>query len=1257
MAITINQQVDYLYKKLGYIITKTDTSSNKSVSNETISSPLLIRGETIWQQSSSIPVTMPTSNSSLVTVYADTLHSTIQTTNDVTSGTNRTWLTGYQDWIPASFGATYQVKVYVAPTGNASPQTYGTQLFPDGTGIGDEWFFDYQSGVLNFAGNVLPSVSFVGSSVFVSGARYVGTKGITTIGNINFANNTISTTGSNANLYITSMGNIYVTASGGYINTNNAVITGVASPVNSQDVVTLGFLQTVVGGNANVISQGSSSVRVVGSSSQIAFTVSGNLVANITANSSMFYNTVNIGNLSFNNGTITSSTSGNISIVPSNTGVFQVIGSSAMGIPYGNTATRPSSPSIGYIRYNTDIGTIEYWNNTSWAGLNQEITSETVTPDGIRNSFTLIYATSTNAAIVTINGTVQHPGTAYNISSNTITFSEIPLITDIIVVRSIGASVSISGMSAPDHSSSLTLLNGNVNIVGNIISSGYANISGNVSANYFMGNGALLSGMTSSYGNANVSAYLIANSIYPYGNINVASYLTVNPQAGLYSNTNVASYMPTYMPTYSGNMGGTLSTAAQPNVTSVGTLTSLAVAGGITGLSATGQYLLATDAGGSLSLGFQTNKYSGPYQPYIDFNSSSNVVDYDARIAVTGNTGVSGTGNITFIAGNVILTAPLYTGTIISTGYANIAVAVNTPSLTATNLTGTLLTAAQPNVTSVGTLTSLAVTGNVASGNMTTTTLTATGSVNAVLLGGSVYNANQPYITSVGTLTSLAVSGITNVTNTTNATAFNNGALIVAGGLGVAKDVYIQGNLYVANIISQTTSILTVTDPLLYLSASNPYPYNYDIGIYSHFVGGTGNVYQHTGLVRNDSDNTWRLFSNCVEPSGGQVTFDSNTIFDSLITGSHAVYGNVTPSANISYNLGNITNYWTNTYTNNLYATNHYGTLQTAAQPNITSVGTLSGLTVTASIAGSVTGSAATVTAAAQTAITSVGTLTALAVTGSINAGSITANASIITTSNTAIAGFDIFSVSSNTAAQLSLHAVSGLNQRISKTKFYGTFNNNVDTGERYATSIRSGYDNTAGAWGSEYLSIYVNNTTNDGATDANQAEIARFTNYAGLTVYKDIRNGQTAGVGNIGASGAGFNTVFAKATSAQYADLAENYMSDSSYEAGTVLEFGGEYEVTISDTESDRVAGIVSSNPAYLMNVDLDGDNVVALALQGRVPCKVVGNIKKGDMLTSAGNGYAMKSVNKVFGSIIGKALQDFTGGIGIIEVVVGRL
>ena len=1128
MAITINQQVDYLYKKLGYSITKTDTPSNKSVSNETISSPLLIRGDTIWQQSSSVPSTIPSSNSSVVTVYVDTLHSTIQTTNDATSATSRTWLTGYQDWIPASFGSTYQVKVYVAPTGNASPQTYGTQLFPDGTGIGDEWFFDYQSGVLNFAGNVLPSVSFVGNSVFVSGARYTGTKGVTTIGNINFANNTISSTGSNANLYITTGGNIYVTASGGYINTNNAVITGVASPVNSQDVVTLGFLQTVVGGNANVISQGSSSVRVVGSSSEIDFIVSGNLVANITAGSSRFYNTVNIGNLSFNNGTITSMTSGNISIVPSSTGVFQVIGSSAMGIPFGNTAVRPSNPTIGYVRYNTDIGTIEYWNSTTWAGLNQQITTETVTADGIHTSFTLIYATSTNAAIVSINGTVQQPGTAYTINGNTITFPEILPSSDIIEIRTIGASVSISGMSAPDHSSSLTLLAGNVNIIGNIVSAGYANISGNVSANYFMGNGALLSGMISSYGNANVSAYLVANSIYPYGNINVASYLTVNPQAGLYSNSNVASYLTvnpqaglysnanvaSYLPTYSGNVNAAYHFGNGSQLTGIGGYSNANVASYLT-----------------------VNPQAGLYS---NANVASYLPTYSGNIA---SLSVPGSANI---IGNIFAGGNYY---------------------------GTIATAAQPNITTVGTLGALTVTGTGSFGTM-----------NAINVGGTLSTAAQPNVTSVGTLTSLAVSGITNVTNATNATAFNNGALIVAGGLGVAKDVYIQGNLYVANVIAVSNSILTVSDPLLYLSGANPYPYNYDIGIYSHFVGGTGNVYQHTGLVRNDSDATWRLFSNVAEPSGGQVTFDSNTIYDSLITGSHF-------AGTSAATLGNATVSW-----GSIYGTNLYGTLQTAAQPNITSVGTVT--------SGTWSGSFGAVSGANLTSLTA-GNLTGTIPTGVLG-------------NSTNYIGTTAITLNRASAAQ----TLTGISIDGSAATVTGAAQ----------TAITSVGTLTA-------LGVSGAITVNSGN---------------GVTA---IINGGTTGIGNIGALGAGFNTVYAKATSAVYADLAENYAADTDYEPGTVLEFGGEFEVTLGTEGTTRVAGVVSTNPAYLMNSAIEAEFTAPIALQGRVPCKVIGQVRKGDLIVSAGNGFAKASSTPSIGQVIGKAIENFDGDTGVIEVVVGRV
>lgn len=128
-------------------------------------------------------------------------------------------------------------------------------------------------------------------------------------------------------------------------------------------------------------------------------------------------------------------------------------------------------------------------------------------------------------------------------------------------------------------------------------------------------------------------------------------------------------------------------------------------------------------------------------------------------------------------------------------------------------------------------------------------------------------------------------------------------------------------------------------------------------------------------------------------------------------------------------------------------------------------------------------------------------------------------------------------------------------------------------------------------------------------------------------------------------------------ATAAQYADLAENYQADADYPPGTVLEFGGTFEVTLAEDETRRVAGVVSTNPAYLMNSELTGMYVVSLALQGRVPCKVRGKIKKGDMLTSGGAGYARPTTDPKLGTIIGKALEDFDGIEGVIEVAVGRL
>jgi len=129
-------------------------------------------------------------------------------------------------------------------------------------------------------------------------------------------------------------------------------------------------------------------------------------------------------------------------------------------------------------------------------------------------------------------------------------------------------------------------------------------------------------------------------------------------------------------------------------------------------------------------------------------------------------------------------------------------------------------------------------------------------------------------------------------------------------------------------------------------------------------------------------------------------------------------------------------------------------------------------------------------------------------------------------------------------------------------------------------------------------------------------------------------------------------------ATSARYADLSENYVADADYEPGTVLDFGGNEEVTLStQSNSVRVAGIVSTNPAYLMNSHLDATHVVALALSGRVPTKVTGTIRKGDMMVSDGQGRACACATPSMGTVIGKALENFDGESGTIEIVVGRL
>ena len=203
MAVSDTQKVDYLWKKLGYGATKTDTNAIKKAPNEAIASPLLLRGDKVWKYASSIPASIPGSSAGVVTVYPTS--NPQECTEDITATANRTWKTGVTDWIPPEIGSTYQVKVYIHNSSSAgTAASGGTQVFATGSGNDDEWFFDYQSGVLHFVGSNLPNgVSFTGKSVYISGARYTGDFGVGgDLGDFTFSANVMSTSTTNGDIQI-----------------------------------------------------------------------------------------------------------------------------------------------------------------------------------------------------------------------------------------------------------------------------------------------------------------------------------------------------------------------------------------------------------------------------------------------------------------------------------------------------------------------------------------------------------------------------------------------------------------------------------------------------------------------------------------------------------------------------------------------------------------------------------------------------------------------------------------------------------------------------------------------------------------------------------------------------------------------------------------------------------------------------------------------------------------------------------------------
>jgi hypothetical protein len=343
-----------------------------------------------------------------------------------------------------------------------------------------------------------------------------------------------------------------------------------------------------------------------------------------------------------------------------------------------------------------------------------------------------------------------------------------------------------------------------------------------------------------------------------------------------------------------------------------------------------------------------------------------------------------------------------------------------------------------------------------------------------------------------------------------------------------------------------------------------------------------------------------------VVSSGGNVTTSvggtANVVIVTSTGANVAGTLNATGNANVG-NLGATT----------VVATTLTGTLSTAAQPNITSVGTLSSLAVTANTTsgnfiGTLNGSGANVTSISATNISA----------GTLNQARL-ANAAVTLGSTALTLGATVTTVA-------------GLSS-VTSTTFVGAL---------------TGAATTAGT---------VTTAAQPNITSVGTMSTATITTLSTSAVTKTGSNG----VGNIGQSDNSFNTIFAKATSAQYADLAEMYVSDASYPAGTVVEFGGDQEITISSTShSTAVAGIVSTNPSYLMNSTQTGEHVLPIALTGRVPCQVQGPVRKGDVLVaSATPGVAQRiGMNWQPGCVVGKSMEIIdTAEIRTIEVAVGRL
>jgi hypothetical protein len=581
----------------------------------------------------------------------------------------------------------------------------------------------------------------------------------------------------------------------------------------------------------------------------------------------------------------------------------------------------------------------------------------------------------------------------------------------------------------------------------------------------------------------------------------------------------------------------------------------------------------------------------------IKINGATVIADNQA---FTTTSTISATGNIT--GGNLSVIGTV-TAAGINTG--------SSPISTTGNVTGgNILTGGV--VSATGAITGAALTGT----SLTVTTGNITGG-NLLLSGAIIDSAQLDIQTSASNSNiALAPNGTGIVTVSTQVSAVGN---VTGGNIRTAGLISATGNITGGNLVINNNAVitgnLTVNGTETIFNVANLTVNDKDIIVANNVTGGA-NVNGAGLQAGNPGVATW-FFNNAT------TSWQSNI--------------GITPTTNGTLALGGASNYWGTAFITTASVTGN------VTGGNILTAGLISAT-------GAITGAAITGTSLTVS-------------TGNITGGNLLLSGAILdsaqldiqtTASNANIAlapnGTGIVTVSTQVSA---VGNVTGGNIRtaglVSAT---GAITGAAITG----TSLTVSTGNITG--GNLLISGAIEDSAQlDIRTTASNANIVLTPNGTGnVNIASNVMPTANA-TANIGSATLSFNTIFAKATSAQYADLAEKYTADANYAPGTVLVFGGSAEVTVDAADADsRVAGVVSTKPAYIMNDGLSAEFVAAVALTGRVPCLVTGPVRKGDLMVTAGLGRARAEADPRVGTVIGKALENHDGESGTIEVVVGR-